>query len=94
MKIFINKSEIASYRKDMDGLTFSLSSILNDIVNDLNYIRYHFEDEEGIEDTNFDKISSSEYENMLDKLKDYKQYSMYMHREISAINRKFTDAIE
>ena len=94
MKIFINESDTTSYKKDMDNLTLSLSSILNDVVNDLNYIRYHFEDDEGIDDTNFDKISSSEYEDMIAKLKDYKQYSAYMRNQISAINKKFTDAIE
>ena len=94
MRLYIKESDTASYKKDMDNLTLSLSSILNDVVNDLNYIRYHFEDDEGIDDTNFDKISSSEYDDMIAKLKDYKQYSTYMRNQISAINKKFTDAIE
>ena len=94
MKLQINESDTASYRKDLDNVTSSLSYILDETTNILNFIRYHFDDEEGIEDTNFDAISPSEYEDMIAKLKDYKQYASYMLSQISKMDRKFTDVIE
>ena len=45
-----------TYKDTMDGLTLTVQSYFNEVAEDLNYIRYHFEDEEGIKDTNFNSI--------------------------------------
>lgn len=93
MKIQINESDTASYRKDLDKLTSRLIYVLGETTTLLDYIRYHFDDEDGIKDTDFDAISHSEYEDMFAKLKDYEQYASYMCTQISKMNKKFDDSI-
>lgn len=92
-KLRINESNTVGYKQDIDNLTTSLITCLKDTVNTLNLIRYSFDDEEGITDTNFDKISNEEYEDMISKLKDYRQYANYMQSQISKMNKKFDDVI-
>lgn len=92
-KLRINESNTVGYKQDIDNLTTSLMTCLKDTVNTLNLIRYSFDDEEGITDTNFDKISNEEYEDMISKLKDYKQYANYMQLQISKMNKRFDDVI-
>lgn len=93
MRLQMNESDTASYRKDLDNVTSRLSYVLNETATLLDYIRYHFDDEDGIKDTDFDAISPSEYENMIAKLKDYEQYASYMLSQISKMNKKFDDSI-
>lgn len=93
MKLQMNESDTASYRDDLDKLTSRLIYVLDETTTLLDYIRYHFDDEEGIEDTDFDAISHSEYKDMIAKLKDYEHYASYMCTQISKMNKKFDDNI-
>lgn len=83
-----------TYKDTMDGLTLTVQSYFNEVAEDLNYIRYHFEDEEGIKDTNFDSITDTQYKDMISKLQAIKQQAKNIRNTVSEINRIFTDAIE
>ena len=78
--------------QEMDSVTSALQSYFNDIAEDINYIRYHFEDEEGIKDTNFDNITEEEYKKMVTKLESIRQQAKEIRN--NEVNRRFTDAIE
>ena len=83
-----------TYKEQMDSVTSALQSYFNDIAEDINYIRYHFEDEEGIKDTNFDNITEEEYKKMVTKLESIRQQAKEIRNTVSEVNRRFTDAIE
>ena len=67
---------------------------LFDFLSQYNYIRYHFEDEEGIKDTNFGNITEEEYKSMVTKLESIRQQAKEIRNTVSEVNRRFTDAIE
>ena len=83
-----------TYKDTMDSLTLALQSYFNEVTEDLNYIRYHFEDEEGIKDTNFDSITNTQYKDMISKLQAIRQQAKDIRNTVSEVNRIFTDAIE
>ena len=94
-KLHLKESaDINTYKDTMDGLTLALQSYFNEVAEDLNYIRYHFEDEEGIKDTNFDSITDTQYKNMITKLQSIRQQAKDIRNTVSEVNRIFTDAIE
>lgn len=94
-KLHLNESaNIDTYKEQMDSVTSALQSYFNDIAEDINYIRYHFEDEEGIKDTNFDNITEEEYKKMVTKLESIRQQAKEIRNTVSEVNRRFTDAIE
>lgn len=94
-KLHLKESaDVNTYKDTMDNLTLSLQSYFNQVAEDLNYIRYHFEDEEGIKDTNFDSITDTQYKDMIAKLQAIRQQAKDIRNTVSRINRIFTDAIE
>jgi len=94
-KLHLKESaNVSTYKDTMDNLTLSLQSYFNQVAEDLNYIRYHFEDEEGIKDTNFDSITAAQYKDMISKLQAIRQQARDIRNIVSEVNRIFTDAIE
>ena len=94
-KLHLNESaNTDTYKEQMDSVTSALQSYFNDIAEDINYIRYHFEDEEGIKDTNFDNITEEEYKKMVTELESIRQQAKEIRNTVSEVNRRFTDAIE
>lgn len=94
-KLHLKEStDVNTYKDTMDSLTLALQSYFNEVTEDLNYIRYHFEDEEGIKDTNFDSITDTQYKDMISKLQAIRQQAKNIRNTVSEVNRIFTDAIE
>ena len=94
-KLHLNESTSTdTYKEQMDNVTSALQSYFNDIAEDINYIRYHFEDEEGVKDTNFESITDEEYKDMVTKLESIRQQAKEIRNIVSDVNRRFTDAIE
>ena len=94
-KLHLKEStDVNTYKDTMDNLTLVLQSYFNEVAEDLNYIRYHFEDEEGIKDTNFDSITDTQYKDMIAKLQTIRQQAKDIRNTVSEVNRIFTDAIE
>lgn len=94
-KLHLKEStDVNTYKDTMDNLTLVLQSYFNEVAEDLNYIRYHFEDKEGIKDTNFDSITDTQYKDMISKLQTIRQQAKDIRNTVSEVNRIFTDAIE